>query len=417
MVTVVEGDVRDRQAVARVMAGIDLVYHQAAIRITRCAEEPRVALEVLADGTFNVVEAAADEGVRRVVAASSASVYGQAEVLPTAESHHPWDNETLYGAAKQFNEGVLRAFRQTHGLNYIALRYFNVYGPRMDIHGVYTEVLVRWMERIEAGEPPLILGDGSQTMDFVHVADVARANILAGTTPCEGEVFNVGRGVSTSLAELAATLTRVMGAEQLTPVHGPERATNAVHSRRADISKAREQLGFVAEVDLEAGLADLVAWWRASRVRRTWCSTSEPRRSRWSADDHPGDAALAGPRGDRGRHRRARVRLDRPGRQGARVRGGAGGARCRPPKASPSRTPPPVCTCRCTCWACRPGDEVIVPSLSFIATANSVLQTGARPVFADVDESTQNLTAKTIEERLSSPHRGGHGGRPGRRPG
>jgi UDP-glucose 4-epimerase len=265
LVTVVEGDVRDRQAVAQAMAGIDLVYHQAAIRITRCAEEPRVALEVLADGTFNVVEAATDEGVRRVVAASSASVYGQAEVLPTSESHHPWDNETLYGAAKQFNEGVLRAFRQTHGLNYIALRYFNVYGPRMDIFGVYTEVLVRWMERIEAGEPPLILGDGSQTMDFVHVADVARANIAAGITPCEGEVFNVGRGESTSLAELAAALTRVMGSEELTPVHGPERATNAVHSRRADVSKAREQLGFVAQVDLEAGLDDLVTWWRASR--------------------------------------------------------------------------------------------------------------------------------------------------------
>jgi UDP-glucose 4-epimerase len=248
------------------MSGIDVVYHQAAIRITRCAEEPRLALEVLADGTFNVVEAAATEHVRRVVAASSASVYGQAEVLPTSENHHPWDNETLYGAAKQFNEGVLRSFRQTHGLNYIALRYFNVYGPRMDIHGVYTEVLVRWMERIEAGEPPLILGDGSQRMDFVHVADVARANVMAGSTPVEGEVFNVGRGVSTSLAELASMLTKVMGAEGLTPVHGPERATNAVHTRKADITKSRDQLGFVAEVDLEAGLADLVDWWRASRA-------------------------------------------------------------------------------------------------------------------------------------------------------
>jgi UDP-glucose 4-epimerase len=266
LATVVEGDVRDRQAVAEVMAGVDVVYHQAAIRITRCAEEPRVALEVLADGTFNVVEAAAAQGVRRLVAASSASVYGQAEVLPTAEDHHPWDNETLYGAAKQFNEGVLRAFRQTHGLDYVALRYFNVYGPRMDIFGVYTEVLVRWMERIEAGEPPLILGDGSQTMDFVHVADVARANVLAGTATCEGQVFNVGRGISTSLAELASMLTKVMGAEQLTPVHGPERATNAVHSRRADVSKAREVLGFEAQVDLESGLADLVDWWRASRA-------------------------------------------------------------------------------------------------------------------------------------------------------
>ncbi len=265
-VTVVEGDVRDRAAVVEAVAGMDVVFHQAAIRITRCAEEPRLALEVLADGTFNVVEAAAGERVRRLVAASSASVYGQAEVLPTAEDHHPWDNETLYGAAKQFNEGVLRSFRQTHGLDYIALRYFNVYGPRMDIFGVYTEVLVRWMERIEAGEPPLILGDGSQTMDFVHVADVARANVAAGATTCEGEVFNVGRGISTSLVELASMLARVMGADQLMPVHGPERATNAVHTRQADVTKARELLGFEASVDLESGLADLVEWWRASRL-------------------------------------------------------------------------------------------------------------------------------------------------------
>lgn len=265
-VNVVEGDIRDRRALAEVTAGIDLVFHQAAIRITRCAEEPRVALEVLADGTFNVIEAAVDAGVGRIVAASSASVYGQADVLPTDESHHPWNNDTLYGAAKAFNEGMLRSFRQMRGLDYVALRYFNVYGPRMDIHGVYTEVLVRWMERIEAGDPPLILGDGQQTMDFVHIADVARANLLAAATPHVGETFNVATGVSTSLAELATALAAAMGAEELVPEHGPERATNGVRSRRADISKARDLLGFTAEVDLRHGLEDLVGWWRAQRV-------------------------------------------------------------------------------------------------------------------------------------------------------
>jgi UDP-glucose 4-epimerase len=264
LVTVVEGDIRDRAAVAAAMDGIDLVYHQAAIRITRCAEEPRVALEVLADGTFNVIEAAVDNEVGRVVAASSASVYGQADVLPTDENHHPYNNDTLYGAAKVFNEGVLKSFRQMRGLDYVALRYFNVYGPRMDIHGVYTEVMVRWMERIEAGEPPLILGDGSQTMDFVHVADIARANVLAAGTPHVGEVFNVASGTSTSLAELAAALTRVMGAPELAPVHGPERATNGVRSRKADITRARDLLGFTSSITLEDGLADLVAWWRSA---------------------------------------------------------------------------------------------------------------------------------------------------------
>jgi UDP-glucose 4-epimerase len=264
-VTIVEGDIRDRAAVVDAMRGIDLVYHEAAIRITRCAEEPRLALEVLADGTFNVIEAAVDEGVERVVAASSASVYGQADVLPTDETHHPWNNDTIYGAAKAFNEGVLRSFEQMRGLDYVALRYFNVYGPRMDIHGVYTEVLVRWMERIERGEAPLILGDGSQTMDFVHIADVARANVLAASTPHTGETFNVATGTSTSLAELADALVRVMGAEGMTPEHGPERATNGVRSRRADITKAAQLLGFTASVSLDDGLADLVDWWRAEQ--------------------------------------------------------------------------------------------------------------------------------------------------------
>ena len=155
------------------MGGTDVVFHQAAIRITQCAEEPRAALEVMVDGTFDVLEAAVEAGVRKVVAASSASVYGLADTFPTGEDHHPWHNRTFYGAAKAFNEGMLRSFAEMYGLRYVALRYFNVYGPRMDIHGVYTEVLVRWIERIAGGSPPLILGDGKQTMDFVYVDDVA----------------------------------------------------------------------------------------------------------------------------------------------------------------------------------------------------------------------------------------------------
>ena len=193
------------------MAGIDVVFHQAAIRITQCAEEPRLALEVLVDGTFNVVEAAAREGVRKLVAASSASVYGLAEDFPTAERHHPYANDTLYGAAKTFNEGLLRSYHAMSGLDYVALRYFNVYGARMDVHGLYTEVLVRWIERIAEGLPPLIFGDGSQTMDFVYVEDIARANILAAASSVTDDVFNVASGVETSLAELAAKLLKVMG--------------------------------------------------------------------------------------------------------------------------------------------------------------------------------------------------------------
>src|SRR5689334_23472127 len=212
-VRIVEGDIRDRRLVTDLMSGIDLVFHQAAIRITQCAEEPRLALEVLVDGTYEVIEAAADAGVRKVVAASSASVYGLAEQFPTTERHHPYANDTLYGAAKTFNEGLLRSFHAMRGLDYVALRYFNVYGPRMDVHGLYTEVLIRWMERIEAGQPPLILGDGTQTMDFVDVRDIARANLLAAESDLTDEVFNVASGTETSLKELATGLLEAMGAD------------------------------------------------------------------------------------------------------------------------------------------------------------------------------------------------------------
>jgi len=264
-VRIVEGDIRDRDLVAKLVRGVDVVFHQAAIRITQCAEEPRLALEVLVDGTFNVIEAAANEGVRKLVAASSASIYGLAEEFPTDENHHPYANDTLYGAAKTFNEGLLRSFHAMSGLDYVALRYFNVYGPRMDIYGVYTEVLVRWMERIEAGKPPLILGDGSQTMDFIYTSDVARSNVLAAAADVTDAVFNVACGVETSLVELADMLLKVMESD-LPVEHGPERGVNKVPRRIADTSLAREQLGFEAEVGIEEGLRLLVDWWRAEQA-------------------------------------------------------------------------------------------------------------------------------------------------------
>jgi nucleoside-diphosphate-sugar epimerase len=264
-ITVIKGDIRDRSTVADAMAGIDVVFHQAAIRITQCAEDPRLAVEVLVDGSYNVYEAAIDAGVRKVVSASSASVYGQAEELPTTERHHPWNNDTIYGAAKVFNEGMLRSFHRTRGLDYVALRYFNVYGPRMDIFGVYTEVLVRWMERIEAGQPPLIHGDGSQTMDFVFITDIARANLCAAKADVTDEVYNVGTGTQTSLLQLAQALSKVMGSD-LGVEHGEDRKLVSVQDRKADVSKATRDLGFTATVDLEAGLTRLVDWWRAAKA-------------------------------------------------------------------------------------------------------------------------------------------------------
>ena len=264
-VRLVEGDVRNPDDVARAMDGVGLVFHQAAIRITQCAEEPRLAREVLADGTFNVLEAAVRLRVRKVVAASSASVYGLAGTFPTTETHHPYANRTLYGAAKLFNEGLLRSFNDMYGLDYVALRYFNVYGPRMDVHGAYTEVLIRWMDAIAAGRPPLIFGDGTDTADFVHVADVARANLLAAAAPVTDAVFNIGTGVETSLSALADMLLSVMGS-RLRPEHVPPRKINPVSRRLASVDDARRRLGFQAAVNLEEGLRSLVAWWQQERT-------------------------------------------------------------------------------------------------------------------------------------------------------
>jgi UDP-glucose 4-epimerase len=263
-VRIVEGDIRKPDDVARAMAGATVVFHEAGIRITQCAEDPRLAKEIMVDGTYNVLEAAVRSRVQRVVAASTASVYGPADVFPTAESHHPYGNRTLYGAAKLFNEGLLRSFHDMYGLDYVALRYFNIYGPRMDMFGAYTEVLVRWMEAIDAGRPPVIFGDGSETMDFVHVRDVARATLLAATAPVTDVVFNVATGVETSLKTLATTLLSIMGSP-LQPEHAPRRKVNPVPRRLAATDAARDRLDFQATITLEEGLRSLVAWWHEQR--------------------------------------------------------------------------------------------------------------------------------------------------------
>jgi UDP-glucose 4-epimerase len=267
-VKVLSQDIRDRHALALAMQDVDLVIHLACIRMTQCAEEPRLALEVMADGTFNVLEAAVAAKVKRVVAASSASIYGMAEQFPTAETHHPYANDTIYGATKLFNEAMLASFRQMYGLDYVALRPFNVYGPRMDIHGAYTEVLVRWIDRIARGLPPIVFGDGSQSMDFVYVEDVARAFVLAATAEASGEVFNVASGVETSLKQLAQTLLNVMESP-LEIEYGPARKLGAVARRLADTSKAADQLGFKADVSLEEGLRRLIEWWRQQQDVKT----------------------------------------------------------------------------------------------------------------------------------------------------
>ena len=261
---IVEGDVRDRELVAEVMRGVDVVFHEAAIRLTRCVEDPRLGLEVMVDGMFNVIEAAAQARVGKLVAASSASVYGTAEYLPIDERHPSSSDRTLYGAAKLFSEGLLRAFRDTHGLDSVALRYFNVYGPRMDLSGAYTEVLVRWIERIAAGAAPIIYGDGAPTLDLIHVRDVAAANLLAAECDVVDDVLNIASGTEISLEGLARLLLAIMGSTR-EPEFAPARTVYTVPRRLAAVGKARDLLGFTPRVALRDGLGELVAWWRAQQ--------------------------------------------------------------------------------------------------------------------------------------------------------
>ena len=258
----IEGDVRDPEAVRGAVEGCDYVFHQAAIRITLCAERPRECIEVLVNGTLNVFEAAVDAKVAKVVYASSASVYGAADEFPTAERHHPYHNRTLYGAAKLMNEGIARSFREMSGLPSVGLRYFNVYGPRMDMTGVYTEVFARWLDCVDQGRAPQIHGDGSASMDFIYAGEIARANLLAMKSARVDDVYNVAGGTETTLLELWEAIQRVTGAFHLRPEFLPPRKVNPVPRRLAATDLARDEIGFESEVTLDEGLERLVAWRR-----------------------------------------------------------------------------------------------------------------------------------------------------------
>ena len=258
-VRLVKGDIRDLDLLRSLATEVDGMYHMAALRITACADDPQEAMEVMLSGTHNVIQTAVEKKVGKLMYASSASVYGLADVFPTNETHHAFNNRTLYGTAKIAGEGMARSFAEMYGLQYIALRYFNVYGPRMDIFGKYTEVLIRWLDRIDAGQPPIIFGDGTQTMDLVYIDDVTDANIIAMESDVTDEVFNVASGIETSLLELLQALLRVTGST-LQPEFLPARSVNPVPRRLADTKKAENILGFKAKVGVEEGLRRLIAW-------------------------------------------------------------------------------------------------------------------------------------------------------------
>jgi UDP-glucose 4-epimerase len=253
-VRVVEGDVTDREALAEAAAGVDGAFHLAVLPIGPSEADPRLALEVNIVGTFNVFEAAQEAGAKKVVYSSASSVYG--DTNETMDESHPLEARSMYGASKIAGEYFLRAFREIHGLDYVTLRYMNVYGPRQE-GGLIVSVL----RRIESGQPPVIQGDGSASFDFVHVADVARLNVSAMASDVSGEAFNVGSGGEASVREIVEKLIQLTGSE-LEPEYDLE--AKVLMARRVGRNeKAVEALGWTPERDLDTGLAEVIAFERS----------------------------------------------------------------------------------------------------------------------------------------------------------
>jgi UDP-glucose 4-epimerase len=251
-----EGSILDLPLLEQAMEESDHSFHLAALWLHECVHQPRDAVHVNALGTFNVIEAAQRQNVGKVVFSSSASVYGEAATTPMTEEH-PFKNRTLYGATKIAGEQFFRAFHEQHGLDYVGLRYMNVYGPRMDDKGAYVSVIVKVLDRIERGEPPLIFGDGSQSYDFVHVEDVARANVLSLKSDATDTFLNIGTGISTTIAELVDRLLALTGSD-LRPEYVPDEEM-FVRTRVGSTEAAERAIGFRASVGLEEGLASLLA--------------------------------------------------------------------------------------------------------------------------------------------------------------
>lgn len=258
-VRIIEADLRDRDTMREAMHGVEYVFHQAAAWLRLCQEDPRISLDVNIAGTFNLLETCVEAGVKKVVAASSSSVYGEGLYLPTDEAH-PLNNDLFYGASKVATEQYYRAFYKKYGLNFVAFRYLNVYGPRQPFEAAYLDVIMHFLNRIAADEPPIVRGDGSATVDLVYVEDVARANILALKSNVTNEFFNVASGKETTLKELAYLLIQLCGKEDRLKPEFQAMDSGLVTRRWGDPTKAREMLGFVTTTSVEEGMRRVIAW-------------------------------------------------------------------------------------------------------------------------------------------------------------
>ena len=254
---VIQASMTDDEALRDALTGIDGVFLLASLWLGECVNEPRKAWEVNVLGTWNVVEACLDLGIKRLVFSSSASVYGNALFTPMTEDH-PFNNRTTYGATKIANEQMLRAIYQQHGLPFVGHRYMNIYGPRMDYEGTYVSVIMRVLDRIWAGEPPVIFGDGSQMYDFIYVGDAAEANVLSMKVDCADEFFNIGMGVGTTISALVDVLLDLTGSD-LKPEYRVQEQSFVTH-RVGSTDKAERLLGFRAHTPLREGLSKVIEW-------------------------------------------------------------------------------------------------------------------------------------------------------------
>lgn len=254
----VGGDVMQTDILQSAIDGADGVFHLAALWLLQCHEYPRTAFDVNVRGTFNVMEACVAKGVKRLVYSSSASVYGDAVQEPMTEDH-PFNNQNFYGATKICGEAMLRAFHHRYGLNFVGLRYMNVYGPRQDYHGAYIAVIMKMLDAIDKGDSPTIMGDGSEAFDFVAVEDCGLANVRAMQADVVDSFYNVGTGKRTSLKELAEMLIQLTASSK--PIqYAPRSQATLVRNRIGSPVKASKEIGFTSTIDLQEGLKRLIDW-------------------------------------------------------------------------------------------------------------------------------------------------------------
>lgn len=260
----VGGDIMQTDILQSAFDGADGVFHLSALWLLQCHEYPRTAFDVNVRGTFNVMEACVAKGVKRLVYSSSASVYGDAVEEPMTEEH-PFNNKNFYGATKIAGEAMLRAFHHRYGLNFVGLRYMNVYGPRQDYHGAYIAVIMKMLDAIDRGESPTIMGDGSEAFDFVAVEDCGLANVCAMKADTVDAFYNVGTGKRTSLKELAEMLIQLTGCTKSIQ-YAPRSQATLVRNRIGSPKKASEEIGFTARIDLLDGLNRLIEWRAAHKA-------------------------------------------------------------------------------------------------------------------------------------------------------